>query len=235
MSGVARRGARPREAGFTLVELLVVLVVLPMVVGAVTDVIITAVRNDVVVSGRLSVTQAAQVLSSYFYRDVTSATYVTTDTAEACGNPNTTVEGYTLTTPALSLGLSGNGASTVVTYWLDPMAAAQSSAAVVRITCGVGSPRVFEDPDGSNTYYSTVQSVVVAPLGEGTFGYLDASVDGQDVTQGWTGTVPGQIVSLSAGHQAGAGQGSDMQIALVAATTTGPVTTTTGPESRPGT
>ncbi len=222
MGGAALRDTRAREAGFTLVELLVVLVVLPMVVGAVADVIITAVRNDVVVSGRLSVTQAAQVLSSYFYRDVNSATYVTTDPADACGQAGSTVEGFTLTTAALSLGLPGNGASTVVTYWLDPMAAAQSSAAVVRLTCRVSSPDVFGDPDRSNTYYSTVEGVVVAPLGGGASAYLDASVAGEAPAQGWTVTVPGQIVSLSAGHQAG-GQGSDLQVDLAAVTTTGPV------------
>jgi prepilin-type N-terminal cleavage/methylation domain-containing protein len=202
---------RPRppdrpDAGFTLIEMLLVLVLLPLVVGAVVDVILTAVRNDSVVSGRLSDTQAAQVLSSYFGRDVQGSVQVTTDPSNACGTLNQQLsDGDNLSggTPELSLD---TGTSTV-TYWLVSGGEPDGQGAVIRVSCtGAGG----------------ATDAVAASLGDGSspaFMNVDVSVnDGSNPSNQWVPAASTQTVAISAGHgQNDLQQSPGLQIDLVAA------------------
>ena len=63
----------PRDAGFTLVELLIVLVVLPIVVGAIAYALIATFSLQSGASHRLTNTDDAQVVASTFEKDVQSA------------------------------------------------------------------------------------------------------------------------------------------------------------------
>lgn len=69
------------EAGYTLIELLIVIVILPLILGAVAAAIITAYQNSGATTNRLSGSVNAQLSSAYFVRDVQGATYITTNGA----------------------------------------------------------------------------------------------------------------------------------------------------------
>lgn len=73
------------ESGFTLVEMLVAMVILPLVIGAAAAVIISSQRNTNSVSARLSDSSDAQLTAANFVRDVQGASLLTTDAAPTTG------------------------------------------------------------------------------------------------------------------------------------------------------
>jgi prepilin-type N-terminal cleavage/methylation domain-containing protein len=97
---------RKNDGGFTLVELLVVMVVMPMIVGAIAFGLITMFNLQGSVGARLAGSGDAQVVSSLYVRDVQSASKITTapTSSPMCGS------GSQL------LGLSWSSAQTVVSY-----------------------------------------------------------------------------------------------------------------------
>ncbi|MFI5036227.1 MAG: prepilin-type N-terminal cleavage/methylation domain-containing protein [Acidimicrobiales bacterium] len=83
MIGAARRPGATRahrgDEGFTLLELLIVSVIIPVVVGAMTLALLSTFGLQSNVSDRLGTSSDAQVVSANFYRDVQSATMFTTN------------------------------------------------------------------------------------------------------------------------------------------------------------
>jgi hypothetical protein len=71
---------RPRrdDAGFTLVELLVVVIVTPLVIGALAEAFIVTLQQDTNNKNRLTDSANAQITSAYFVRDVQGASEITT-------------------------------------------------------------------------------------------------------------------------------------------------------------
>ena len=69
------------DAGFTMIELLVVLVIMPIVIGAIAAAIIISEQDSGVASSRLSDSASAQTISEYYVRDVQGAEYITTNSA----------------------------------------------------------------------------------------------------------------------------------------------------------
>jgi prepilin-type N-terminal cleavage/methylation domain-containing protein len=83
MIGIARRRSGSRDdAGFTLVELLVTIVVLGIIIAPLSAVILTYLKNTDATTARMSESHDAQLATSYFAQDVQSvgvrAPYVTT-------------------------------------------------------------------------------------------------------------------------------------------------------------
>jgi prepilin-type N-terminal cleavage/methylation domain-containing protein len=76
-----------RDDGFTLVELLITLTIIPLVVGALSLGIIAVFSLDTQSSNRLSDTADAQVVASIYQKDVQAAGYITTDSTSSpeCG------------------------------------------------------------------------------------------------------------------------------------------------------
>lgn len=73
----SRVRANSTEDGFTLVELLVVIVIMPLVIGAISMGLFSVFSLQNGVSGRLVDTGSAQVVSSVFLKDVQSAALIT--------------------------------------------------------------------------------------------------------------------------------------------------------------
>src|SRR3954453_5315376 len=76
------------DDGFTLVELLVVVVVMPLVIGAVTLGLTTTLMNKDATQTRISDSHDAQTASAYFVRDVKSADMVSTSNVSVCSTTN---------------------------------------------------------------------------------------------------------------------------------------------------
>ena len=91
--GVQGRKTRP-DAGFTLVELLVVMIIMPLIIGALSLGIIAVFSQQAKVAGRLSGSMDLQTLNAQYIRDVESAAYVTNDaTQPQCGTTGTQLLG----------------------------------------------------------------------------------------------------------------------------------------------
>ena len=146
MRGAARRGTRldredvpgrksrevpTTERGFTLVELLVTLAILPMVVGAIAIGLVSVLSVQSSVAGRIVDSGDAQVVSANFVKDVQSATMITTQSASTpqCGATGTQL-----------LGLSWSGGETVVSYVSVSVTSGGSTTySLVRQYCTLGS------------------------------------------------------------------------------------------------
>ena len=75
------------ESGFTLTELLVVLVIMPLIIGAIAAVVVTGLIDQHNVSSRTTDSTSAEQASAYFGKDVDSANFVTTDQSLTVGSP----------------------------------------------------------------------------------------------------------------------------------------------------
>jgi prepilin-type N-terminal cleavage/methylation domain-containing protein len=77
------------EDGFSLIELVIVMIIIPVIIGGVTAAILASVTNDTTIYNRISDSADAQLASADFARDVQSASQLTTSPAGACANSNT--------------------------------------------------------------------------------------------------------------------------------------------------
>jgi prepilin-type N-terminal cleavage/methylation domain-containing protein len=107
-----RHASRGNEGGFTLVELLIVIVILPLVAGALSVALLSVLTEQNTIASKTSNSGDATVLSAVFGKDVQSAQYLTlppyanSSSPAACGT----------TSPILSLQWPVSGPTTVVSY-----------------------------------------------------------------------------------------------------------------------
>jgi len=121
-----------------------VLVILPLVVGAIAIVLITTLKNQQGIEGKVTDASAAATASAYYVRDVESAASVTTAPTPKSAPQQCSAAGLP-GTPKLLLGLQLQGVSTVVSYYtLTPSSAGPTE--LVRLYC----------PNGSSTPQSRV-------------------------------------------------------------------------------
>jgi type II secretory pathway pseudopilin PulG len=182
---------RQPDAGFTLVELLVVMVIMPLVIGAIAAAIIVSEQDSGVASSRLSDSASAQVASEYYVRDVQGAQYVTTTSAVV--GPNQVCVNPALSSPKLVLGLdrtagtAGTSAALSIGYWVTGGA----NPELVRDSCS--SPGTFTDEvplarDIDPTHVAA--TIVPAQFASGA-------------AAGWTPTTATTAVSMAANLSAG--------------------------------
>jgi prepilin-type N-terminal cleavage/methylation domain-containing protein len=105
------RGDSFGEDGFTLVELLIVLIILPIIAGGIAIALITSLKDQTGISARLASSSDAQITSAFYTRDVQSAFNVTTDQSGSLSPPLCGSGG------SLVGAMDWNGGQTVVTYW----------------------------------------------------------------------------------------------------------------------
>ena len=90
-----RRMERGDESGFTLIELVVTVTVIPIVIGGIATALISLLSLQNTVNNRVGDSNDALVASTDFNRDVQSATFMTTlpstQTTAACGTTSATV------------------------------------------------------------------------------------------------------------------------------------------------
>lgn len=132
--------AQRSEAGFTLVEMLVVIVILGIIGTLLAQAIILGLRTTADTANRVAGTDAVGTLNRYFYGDVHSADQVTTTstspTDPACGG----VAGV-----IVHLSWTDQGIATDVFYTYDPPTGGDQ--ALNRVTC-VGAGAAVTTPLG---------------------------------------------------------------------------------------
>jgi prepilin-type N-terminal cleavage/methylation domain-containing protein len=85
---LARRGKNRSENGFSLIELLIVITILPLIVGALALGLVSVLSLQSGIANRLSDTGDAQVISANYEKDIQGAQYLTTDSSSTpqCGS-----------------------------------------------------------------------------------------------------------------------------------------------------
>ncbi len=144
LARAARRRAAltPQEDGFTLIELVIVLVIIPLIIGAVTIVLITSLKSAATnpnnpnyqqsTAQRLAESHDAQITSALLVRDVQTATSVaTTSTSPLCGNSG----------QSQVLGLHWIVGTTLVNVSYIVKATSSPTFELVRQFCSTGSPQ----------------------------------------------------------------------------------------------
>jgi prepilin-type N-terminal cleavage/methylation domain-containing protein len=126
------------ENGFTLVELLIVVTILPLIIGALSLGIISVFSLQSSVSNRVTDTADAQMVSADFSNDVQAAVYLTTDATSSpqCGAGT----GIQLLAMESVLNQQTGNFQTVVSYVSVPVTSgATTTYSLKRLSCVNGS------------------------------------------------------------------------------------------------
>jgi prepilin-type N-terminal cleavage/methylation domain-containing protein len=176
--------------GFTLVELLIVLTVTPVIVGALSLGLITIFSLQSGVSNRITDAGDAQVTSSTFLEDVQSAQEITTESAIDCGSVSSSASNPT---QLLALRWGGNGGHfTDTVSYITYQNAGLSTYSLVRQLC-------LGDATGSATQVTSVATDLSAQ-GALTVPTITCSTSAcvpSDYQNGWMSTGGVQFVQLS--------------------------------------
>ena len=130
---MTRRRTGRSEVGFSLVELLVVITIMPLLVGAISIALISVLRNQTTVSNSLTGSGDAQVVSANFVADVQGSQWITTSPTATpkCGSGTLLFS----VSPDVATPTS---TSNVVSYELVPQASG-SNDTLFRDMCSGGS------------------------------------------------------------------------------------------------
>ncbi|MGO8859373.1 MAG: hypothetical protein ACLQRH_01180 [Acidimicrobiales bacterium] len=164
---------RRSEGGFTLIELLIVTLVLPMVIGAIAVALVAVFSLQGSVSGRITGSSDAQLVSSNFVSDVQDASMIIapspTPGAPSGQSPGTCGTGGT---EVLSLqSVTSSGTPTEISYLTVPEG---STYALVRNVCQNGSltptstSTVSNNAPSSQTVSVTCASTLTVALAGGS-------------------------------------------------------------------
>ncbi|MDE2282353.1 MAG: prepilin-type N-terminal cleavage/methylation domain-containing protein [Actinomycetales bacterium] len=153
----ARRRLRSSDDGFTLIELIIVVVIMPLIIGAIGYGLVSVFSLQNSVTQRLSGSTDLQKVSAQFIRDVQSAnTVYLGPTPQECGVPDTGV--------VQLLGLAWGGGTTMVSYVRIPTTNNSSNYMLERLYCTMSN---FTTPVSgsvmSSDFYVSQGSLVQNP------------------------------------------------------------------------
>jgi prepilin-type N-terminal cleavage/methylation domain-containing protein len=175
---------RAGEEGFTLVELLVVMVILPLVAGALSIAMISVLTEQNTVASKTSNSADTSVLSAVFTKDVQSAQYVTTN-ASATGPVSC---GTTASILSLQWPLAQSGATIVVSYAVVPLG---KSGRLFRYYCrGTNAPT-------TTVVAHAVQSTLTATVTGSSCSNFSCTAALAAAKSGWTSAMGVSGVSLA--------------------------------------
>jgi prepilin-type N-terminal cleavage/methylation domain-containing protein len=152
------------DAGFTMIELLVVLVIMPIVIGAIAAAIIISEQDSGVASSRLSDSASAQTISDYYVRDVQGAEYLTTNSAAS--SPVDVCVDSSASGRTLVLGLyrpaTSSPASNLLSvgYWVT---ASGANFRLVRYSCDSSGAMTSQVPITNDLTSPSQVTVSIAP------------------------------------------------------------------------
>jgi prepilin-type N-terminal cleavage/methylation domain-containing protein len=129
------RSASRDEDGLTLIELLIVLVILPIVVGGISVVIVTSLKDQSGLQARLADSSDTVVASTYYAQDIQSAAEVTLN-ASPSGPAACSAAALPGAIPILSVEW-GTGPTVVSYYYWAPV---NVPTQLVRLSCQSGGP-----------------------------------------------------------------------------------------------
>jgi prepilin-type N-terminal cleavage/methylation domain-containing protein len=142
------------EEGFTLIELVVVMIIMPLVVGVLFYAIFVTLQSEAHVSTKVTDSVDSQISSEFYVRDVQSATLVTltksATTPSVCGTGT-----RLLVSLAWPSGSGNPTGKTVVSYWTE-----SGGTTLVREACKTGSTR--PSTTTSRDFSSTISPAHVA-------------------------------------------------------------------------
>lgn len=198
-SVASKRKKNQRNVGFTLVELLITLTIIPLVIGALSLGIIAVFSLNTQTSNRVTDTADAQVVASTYQKDIQSAGYITTDSNSSpqCGAGTGT---QLLALESVPNQRTGDF-QTVISYVAVPTSAAATSYSLVRLYCTNGSVSPVSEstlsfdlpapsiPAGANPSYKPLTPPTVTCASGASPSICSSS--GQQWTQGY---VPAQDI-----------------------------------------
>lgn len=142
-----RRAAGSDEGGFTLIELIVVVVILPIVIGGISMALLSVFGLQNQTTNRITDSNDEQTASANFNRDVQSAQQLTTQSTPGCGSSSQT--------QLLGLEWGSNssapgGYQTVVSYISTPIVNAQTNTTTYTMFRQVCTSGASTSPSSSN-------------------------------------------------------------------------------------
>jgi prepilin-type N-terminal cleavage/methylation domain-containing protein len=183
---VARRATRRRvagedEAGFTLIELVIVVIILPIVLGGIATALLSVFGLQDQTQNRIGDSNDEQVSSSTFNKDVQSAQEIETATTPACGSSGQTQ------LVGLEWGLDASGNyQTVVSYVLVPN---DKTYDLVRQICSAPPSPPSSTPTSSRVVsHDTGPPCTTAPCAAGTTTVALTPSTFPSPTAGWVST-----------------------------------------------
>jgi prepilin-type N-terminal cleavage/methylation domain-containing protein len=182
---IGHRRARD-DAGFTLVELIIVVALIPLIAGAIAIALISVLRLQPQVSSRVNHSVDAEIVAANYVRDVQSSSKLTTSSAAqyvACGAGG----GKQL----LGLQIVGtNGTTTYVSYQEVTLGSGAKATYVLnRLSC-VGSPK-------AKPFVKRIASNLPPPTAQGYATVTCAPTVGCTASSGWMPTAGVASVSLA--------------------------------------
>lgn len=198
-SVVKPRPTQRAEQGFTLVELLVVMVILPIIIGATSLSLVSVFSLKSSVSDRLGASADAQVVAASFYTDVQSAAQFTTNTTPTSPAPCGT------SSQLLGFQWGTTSPKTVVSYAVVPNGTPNAQGVIenslIRYECSFASGTLTVT-NTRTLSYNVPSSMPLTVLGKSCTSLLDAGTPtcspGTPWTTNWASATGIQNISLTA-------------------------------------
>jgi prepilin-type N-terminal cleavage/methylation domain-containing protein len=161
-----------QDGGFTLLELLIVVAIMPLVVGAISVALLSVFNNQQQVANGLTSSSDEQVSGSIFVKDVQSANWITNNAVDVCGGTSGTL--LLSLSPDDVANTPASPIQNVISYVEVPNAGS-STFTILRETCAGGSGSPATTTRGVTHGASTGTAVSIVPTSLNISNWVAAS------------------------------------------------------------